>query len=144
MRLRAHHLLCLLGFRGLGYSREYVENMTLIADQLRSSLQTSIEVVSKPDDICSPCPFLGEKGCQQRGVESEERARGRDQDVMKRLNVVAGDKITWSDVEKRIRSSISPEDLGVICQNCQWLPQGYCVEGLERLKRRRRDKGHLA
>lgn len=54
MKLRAHHLICLLGFRGLGYSPEFVENMARIADQLRSFPHTVIEIVRRPDDICSP------------------------------------------------------------------------------------------
>lgn len=134
MKLRAHHLICILGFKGLGYSQEYVDNMTKIVGQLRSSPESLVEIASKPDDICAPCPFLGEKGCQERGPESEELVRNRDLAVMERLNIVAGDKIAWAEVKERIRSSISPEDLADICQDCQWLAQGYCVEGLRGLR----------
>lgn len=134
MRLRAHHLLCLLGFRGLGYSQEFVDNMAAIAEQVSSLPQTMVQIVNHPDDICSHCPFLGERGCQQEGPRSEEMATRRDRAVMERLNMVDGDKITWAEVEKRIRSSIGPEDLVYICQGCQWLPQGYCAAGLERLR----------
>jgi hypothetical protein len=134
MILRAHHLICILGFRGLGYSPDYVANMSQIVGQLSSSPETLIEIASKPDDICAPCPFLKEWGCHEKGLESEQMVRNRDYAVMEKLNVIAGEKITWAEVEKRIRSSISPEDLDRICQDCQWLPQGYCVAGLERLK----------
>lgn len=134
MILRAHHLICILGFRGLGYSKEYVANMSKIVGQLRSSPQTLIEIASRPDDICVPCPFLKEGGCHERGVESEEMVRNRDDAVLEKLNVLAGDMITWAEVENRIRSSISPEDLDRICHDCQWLPQGYCVAGLKRLR----------
>ena len=134
MILRAHHLICILGFRGLGYSKEYVANMSKIVSQICSSPETLIQVVSKPDDICGPCPFLRQGGCQERGPESEEAVRNRDYAVMEKLNVMAGDKITWAEVENRIRSSISPEDLDWICQDCQWLPQGYCADGIKRLR----------
>lgn len=134
MMLRAHHLICILGFRGLGYSPDYVANMSQIVAQLRSSPQTLIEVVSKPDDLCAPCPFLKEEGCQERGPESEEVVRNRDLAIMEKLNVMVGDKITWARVEERVHSSISPEDLDRICQDCQWLPKGYCAAGLKRLR----------
>ncbi|MBE9501553.1 MAG: DUF1284 domain-containing protein [Dehalococcoidia bacterium] len=134
MKLRAHHLICLLGFRGLGYSPEFVENMAHIADQLRSFPQTVIEVLRQPDDICSPCPFLGKKGCQDKGPNSEGKRRNRDEAVMDRLNVTAGDKLSWFEIRERMRSSINPEDLDEICQDCEWLPQGYCVEGLKDLR----------
>lgn len=134
MRLRAHHLICILGFRGLGYSKDYAANMSQIVAQLRSSPQTLIEITSQPDDLCFPCPFLKEGGCQERGPESEEVVRNRDLAVMARLGLMVGDKITWSGVEERIRSSISPDDLDEICGDCQWLPLGYCADGLKRLK----------
>lgn len=134
MKLRAHHLICLLGFRGLGYSPEFVENMAGIADQLRSFPQTVIEIVRQPDDICSPCPFLGKKGCQDKGPNSERKRRNRDEAVMDRLNVKTGDKLSWFEMRERMRSSINPEDLDAICQDCEWLPQGYCVEGLKELR----------
>lgn len=133
MKLRGHHLLCLLGFRGLGYSPEFVENMSGIAQRLRSSPQTRIEIVRQPDDICTPCPFLGKKGCRDKGPNSEKRKIERDKDVMGRLNVETGDKLSWLEIRKRIRPSISPGDLDEICRDCEWLPQGYCAEGLKKL-----------
>ena len=133
MKLRAHHLICLLGFRGLGYSPEFVENMAGIADQLRSSPQMLIEIVCQPDDICSSCPFLGDRGCQDKGPNSEKRRRGRDRAVIHRLNTKAGDKLSWLEIKKRIRPSISPRDLDEICQDCEWLPLGYCAQGLKEL-----------
>jgi hypothetical protein len=134
MMLRAHHLICIIGFRELGYSPDFVANMSRIVMQLRSSPGKSIEIVSKPDDICAACPFLREDGCHERGPESEEVAKNRDLAVIERLGLLVGDKITWAEVEARVRSCISPEDLEQICKDCQWLPLGYCVDGLKRLK----------
>lgn len=81
--------------------------------KLRSSPETLIEIAGKPDDMCVPCPSL-----------KERVMRNRDYAVIEKLNVVAGDEISWAEVEKRIRSSVSPEDLERICQDCRWLPQG--------------------
>ncbi len=133
MKLRAHHLLCLLGFRGLGYSPQFVANMDGIAERLRSFPETLIEIVRQPDDVCSPCPFLGEEGCQDKGPGSEERRRDQDKAVMDRLNIKAGERLSWLEIRERIHPAISPQDLYVICHDCQWLPLGYCVEGLKEL-----------
>ena len=134
MMLRAHHLICLLGFRGLGYSPEFLQDMIKIVFKLLSCPETLIEVISEPDDICTPCPFLKDGGCHEEGPQSEEIIKKRDRAVMMRLGLVSGDKVTWSAVEQRIRSSISRRDLEQICQDCQWLPLGYCEAGLERLR----------
>ena len=107
--------------------------MARIADQLRSFPQTVLKIVRQPDDICAPCPFLEEKGCQDEGPNSEKRKRERDKTVMDRLNIKAGDKLSWVEIVERIRPSISPRDLDEICRDCQWLPQGYCAEGLKEL-----------
>ena len=36
-KLRGHHLFCLLGYKGMGYSQEYVENMTVLHQSLRDN-----------------------------------------------------------------------------------------------------------
>lgn len=133
MMLRAHHLICLLGFRGLGYSPEFLQDMTKIVFELLSCPDTLIEVVYGPDDICAPCPFLKGGGCHEEGPHSEEIIKARDSAVMMRLGLVSGEKITWHAVEQRIRSSINLQDLEQICRDCKWLPLGYCAAGLKRL-----------
>ena len=134
MMLRAHHLICLLGFRGLGYSPEFLQDMTRIVFKLLSYPETMIEVVYGPDDICTPCPFLRNGGCYEEGPHSEEIIKRRDSAVMMKLGLVPGGKVTWAAVEREIRLSISPKDLEQMCRDCKWLPLGYCVAGLEKLR----------
>ncbi len=52
VRLRAHHLLCMLTYVGKGYSPAFVENYEVIAARL--SAGEEIELVAGPDDICGP------------------------------------------------------------------------------------------
>jgi hypothetical protein len=134
MILRAHHLLCVLGFRGEGYSGEFAARMARIVGQLRSSPHTVVKVVGKPDEICVNCPFLKDDGCQQKGEQSEEDVRRRDQAVMDKLGLAAGDRLPWDDIAARIKSKVRPEDLDAICGDCQWLSLGYCAEGIRSLK----------
>ena len=75
--LRVHHLLCLHGFRGFGYSPEFVSNMQLVRDGLASSPDVEVEVTTSPDDICSACPHLQEGKCARDGGDSETRTGKR-------------------------------------------------------------------
>ena len=134
MILRAHHMLCILGFRGRGYTRAFVENMSRIVDGLSSSPETAVEIVDHPDDICPPCPFIKETGCSEKGPQSEERVRKRDRDVLERLGLSPGASLPWSEVLNRIGDSISRDDIRELCHDCEWLSLGFCIEGLDNLR----------
>lgn len=134
MILRAHHLLCIFGFKGFGYSEEFGAKMARIAGQLRFSPHIVVKVVYKPDEICASCPFLKDGGCRQKGAQSEEDVRRRDYAVIDKLGLATGDRLPWADIAARVKSMVRPEDLDAICGDCQWLPLGYCAEGLKSLK----------
>jgi hypothetical protein len=133
MKIRGHHLICILGFRGLGYSPEHVLNMKRIVGRLQLPRSVHFEVVDYPDDICAFCPFFVEGGCQQNGPSSEAIVKSLDFNVMTRLGLTAEERLTWPEVEAKIRARLYPEDIDVICKECRWLPLGYCVEGLKEL-----------
>ena len=52
VRLRAHHLLCMLTYIGKGYGTAFTDNMTVIAG--RVSAGENVEIVDGPDEICAP------------------------------------------------------------------------------------------
>ena len=129
--LRGHHLLCLHGFRGFGYSPEFVSNMQLVRDRLASSPDVEVEVTTSPDDICSACPHLQEGKCARDGGDSETRTREKDTAVLARLALSPGDKISSGELfaltAERFSNGI--EDL---CSLCKWFPLGWCAEGIGR------------
>ena len=133
MKIRGHHLICILGFRGLGYSPEHVLNMKRIVGRLQSPRSVHFEVVDYPDDICAFCPFFIDGGCQQNGPKSESIVKSLDFNVMARLALTAEERLTWPEAEAKIRARLYPEDINVICKECRWLPLGYCTEGLKDL-----------
>lgn len=134
IRLRGHTLLCLQGFRGLGYSPGFVENLAGIHQQLALHLDTLVEVVEEPDAVCGACPHRAAGGCSLNGADSEEDMRAQDHDVLSRLGLGSGDRATWRDILERIRRAVSPDALPDICGTCRWLSLGYCREGLARLR----------
>ena len=130
--LRAHHLLCLLGFRGLGYSPEFTENMARIAARLRADPATRIRLRARPDDVCAACPHL-DGGCRQEGAESEQRSRRRDRAVLSSLRLRSGQETSWTEALLGLAQAFSRDDIARVCAPCRWLAHGYCAEGLSHL-----------
>jgi uncharacterized protein len=51
VRLRPHHLLCMLAYAGKGYTQAFVENYDAVMARLNA--REEILVVAGPDDICA-------------------------------------------------------------------------------------------
>lgn len=124
IELRGHHLLCLLGYRGMGYSDSYVENMTRTYRTLLAEPDTACKIVSGPDHLCACFPADGDYHCEDRNVAE------RDELILRKLGLASGDVTTWADILSRVASSLRPDDLHAICSTCPWLPYGVCQEGI--------------
>ncbi|WP_292282104.1 DUF1284 domain-containing protein, partial [Mesorhizobium sp.] len=61
VRLRAHHLLCLLTYVGKGYSPAFTANYDVVVKRLAGG--EDILIVSGPDDICAPLLSESEPHC---------------------------------------------------------------------------------
>ncbi len=131
--IRGHTLLCLQGFRGEGYSPDFIDNMAAIHTRLQSHPETRIRVTDSPDHFCAACPNLKE-GCTLRGPDFEQHIVSQDRQVLDLLGLKAGQEVTWAEVLQRIGSRARGEMLDGICGDCQWLSLGYCQEGIERLR----------
>lgn len=143
IRLRAHTLLCLQGFRGEGYSARFITNMAAIHQRLADDPSQKIEIISAPDAICGACPHVSVAGCSLHGEGSEQAMQAQDRDVLTRLDLHDGDHMTWAEILDRIRASLTGESLTTICGSCRWLSLGYCREGIERLRARARGQAPL-
>jgi uncharacterized protein len=131
--LRAHHLLCLHGFRGLGYDDRFVQNMAEICQRVQAEPGPEIVVTNEPDDICECCPHVPGCSCDE-GSDAEARAKALDQRVLDRIGAQAGQVFDRDDIMALIYTKIRPEDLAVVCQECEWLPFDYCEIGLSKKK----------
>ena len=56
--LRPHHLLCLQSFVGHGYSEEFVQQMSVVKQQLTDSPDTPVKIVQGADMLCLHCPTI--------------------------------------------------------------------------------------
>lgn len=124
IRLRGHHLLCLLGYRGKGYSDGFCANMTEIYETLRLRPETEIEVIDGPDDICRAFPTDQISHCRNESVYRKDR------DILAQAGFEIGNRASWSFVLSRVAERVQPEDIRSLCADCRWEPYGLCKEGV--------------
>lgn len=129
LTFRPHHFLCTLGFKGLGYTDDFVTNYQEICTQLmrEGGDNTLIEVTETTDDICTACPQKQGPLCQQ-----QNKIESLDQRHANALNLKPGDEITWLDAKRRIASNISDATFHKICGGCRWKELGTCLEALHK------------
>jgi len=125
--LRAHHLLCLLGFRGFGYSIKFIENLEEIYKKVRQ-VSPLIKIIAGEDDVCKACPLIKENCRSRRNPIKLDTA------VLLKLKIKAPLVIKSRVVYKKIAQNFKGKDLDIICKGCRWLERGWCKEGLEELK----------
>jgi hypothetical protein len=134
--IRGHHLLCILGFRGLGYSAAFVQGMGRIVRRMQRHPRSKLVLLDSADSICGACPRLRPGGvCRDEKVSA--RVRAKDRAILRRLGLKPGASLSVSSAYERVRRKITPALLtGKLCAKCRWKSLGYCAEGLERLIRK--------
>ncbi len=132
--LRGHHLLCVHGFQGMGYSPEFVARMGEIVERIRDANQDfPIQVVRGFDDTCQVCPNKGAEKCEA-STDSEQHVQMLDRNVLTHLGLTEGATYLKSELVERTRTLVEPEDLHHLCEGCSWFSYGVCQEGIARLK----------
>lgn len=115
MRIRAHHLFCMKGFRGKGYSAYFVKHMAFVITSLAKG--ESVEVVSGPDEICAACPNAAEGVCTLYGSTVDEM----DAYVMSKLRLSPQSRHTADELNALIAQSFRTlHDIEPVCGGCRW------------------------
>ena len=109
-KIHPHHLLCILGYRGLGYNENFTSNMTKIVKDLRSNPNTIINVSPEADDICIACPY-NSKGICIKKPNSEEIVHNIDSEYLKLFQIPLKTPIS-------IKFSYICECGAIYCDNC--------------------------
>ncbi len=132
--IRGHHLLCMLGFRGHGYTVLFTGNLERIITQLARSADLRIVLTASCDAICAACPHMDGDICAKPGG-SGPAVVALDEAVLDRIEMAAGDCATVSGVYERVAQSVDVDEIGTrLCVGCEWLDVGFCTSGLARLK----------
>ena len=73
MRIRGHHLPCILGFRGLDYDKRFVQNMEKIVSPVRHNADLGLTLTDHCDDIGLKNVRLGNIGVFARTQAEAQR-----------------------------------------------------------------------
>lgn len=129
--LRGHHLFCLLGYRGKGYSEGFCTNMSEIYEQLRLFPETEIEVVEGPDAICRAFPTDQPSHCHNTTVYRKDR------EILQEIGLEIGSRARWKDICASVADGVLPNAINRLCGDCPWMPLGLCQEGIAHIRSNR-------
>ena len=123
VRVRGHHLLCLLAYTGEGYSPEFQKQFVRMVDAYKDP-ETLLEVVDSPDDACTACPHLAAAGCRSEMDGPEQEVARLDRQVLDALGLTPGNYLA-GEVHRRLRS-LGMDDLKALCSACSWFERLDC------------------
>ena len=117
--IRAHHLLCMQGFQGYGYSKDFERHMEMIITFLNSNPSTEIQIVTKTDEICSQCPYKCKSSCN-RDQNSHFRMENLDIFVIKKALLKENHVYQIVEALRLVNNNIDKDSLMEICDQCGW------------------------
>lgn len=119
LKIRPHHLLCLLTYLGKGYTPAFVANYDRIVERLNA--KDDVELIWAPDDICQP--MLGETACHCHNESVLERDQAAAQEIGMLLGGAAlspgAIELSAADIA-RLRRAFSDGTIRTACTGCEW------------------------
>jgi uncharacterized protein len=121
VRLRGHHFLCMLTYRGLGYSPEFTANMTSKIALIKTG--APVILVEGPDDICAgmskACMNATGHDCRMADIMAMDvTARGSIEAVLKR-DIQISAKVTPAELNL-LRTAFTGGMIRQACGGCSW------------------------
>jgi uncharacterized protein len=119
IRLRAHHLLCLLTYAGKGYSPAFTANYDVIAGRIGAG--EDILIVAGPDDICAPLLGEPEPHCLRESVVERDRLAAEAAADLLGQPISAGVRLELGKADVlRMREAFSAGHIRAACKGCEW------------------------
>ena len=127
VRLRGHHFLCILTYRGYGYTKPFVANMTDVVRQIQAGRR--VVLCEGPDDICggftADCRTVCDHDCTKAETIDMDRLAAEAVGAVFALNaetplVLDGRKIA------ELRKRFAAGTIRKACSRCSW--HDFCTE----------------
>ena len=129
IKFRPHHFMCTLGFRGKGYSADFVRNYRKLVQTIARDEDILIEVVQYTDDVCSACP----NKIDYIACKTQSKISKLDAAHIAVLQLIPGEVMSWKQAKDRIKKHMNVEKFLLSCKGCSWQKYGVCQGSLEHL-----------
>lgn len=119
VRLRPHHLLCLLTYVGRGYSNAFIENYDKIAKRLSDG--EDILIVAGPDDICAPLLDDDEPHCWRNSILLRDKAAQNAVSDILEMPIEVGVQFSLdNETLVKMRDAFAQGTIRQACTRCEW------------------------
>lgn len=119
IRLRAHHLLCMLTWAGRGYTPGFTVNYDRIARRIMRG--ETLELVEGPDDICAPLLSGEAPHCYRDSVRDRDLRAQQQVGRLLGRSLSAGSRIRPdARLIARLRRSFARDEIRSACEGCEW------------------------
>jgi hypothetical protein len=120
IRLRPHHLLCMLTFAGKGYTADFVANFEQVLVRIAAGNET-IEIVEGPDDICAPLLTETECHCHNESVRQRDRQASEAISRLLQRPIQAGEQFNLGHEQLGVlRRAFAEGTIRLACTGCPW------------------------
>ncbi len=128
--IRAHHLLCIQGFQGFGYSKDFELHLESFVVFLNLNPSFKIQILAETDEICSHCPYEIQGACEKVYGSLDETLKV-DYLVIGKLDLNLKQFYSVEYVTKLVNNRLDWDDVIEICFNCSW--KDKCLFYLEKV-----------
>lgn len=119
IRLRAHHLLCMLTFAGKGYTPAFIANYKAVIRRLNAG--EDIELVTGPDDICEPMLCEPECHCHNDSISQRDKLATDEISLMLSATDLGARTISLEEKDIfQLRAWFADGAIRSACGNCEW------------------------
>lgn len=121
VRLRPHHLLCLLTYAGNGYSAAFTAGFDAIVARL--SQGAPVLLVDGPDDVCAPLLHDATAHCRRDSVRQRDQRAAADLGALLQRPIAAGALLTLDAAALAAwRHAFAQGRTRTACAGCEWQP----------------------
>lgn len=119
IRLRPHHLLCMLTYVGKGYSPAFVATYDALVERIGRG--EPLTIVAGPDDICAPLAVDCGAHCHRASVTRRDRQAAHDVGVHLGMDIEP-DATLRLDTERlsSLRAAFWTGRIRAACTGCEW------------------------